>query len=257
MILRRLGNKTKLAKEIIKYFPEHSTYVEPFFGAGGLFFNKPKAKYNILNDLDSDVFNLYNVIINKRSEFLELLELTPYSSELFKHWVKNEEKDPLMKALRFVYLSNFGYMGKQSTTKVSTNDNSKKIAILNLEKTIDFLKDCSLQFTNYDFRKSIKSIAFREQIDRKKTFFYCDPPYLGATNNYSHSFTEQDSIDLFDSLQNVGCKFAVSEFDHPFILDQAKRRGLHIHIIGERQNLKNRRTELLITNYEPQKTLFN
>jgi DNA adenine methylase len=50
MILRRLGNKSKIASEIYRHFPPHRTYVEPFFGAGGMFFNKPKAKYNILND---------------------------------------------------------------------------------------------------------------------------------------------------------------------------------------------------------------
>ena len=48
MILRRLGNKQAIAFEIQKYFPEHKIYVEPFFGAGGMFFNKPKAKYNIV-----------------------------------------------------------------------------------------------------------------------------------------------------------------------------------------------------------------
>lgn len=42
----------------------------------------------------------------------------------------------------------------------------------------------------------------------------------------------------------------MSEFNHPFILDQAKERGLNVNIIGERQNLKNRRIEILITNYQ-------
>ena len=32
MILRRLGNKKKIAKEIQKHFPAHSYYIEPFFG---------------------------------------------------------------------------------------------------------------------------------------------------------------------------------------------------------------------------------
>ena len=68
MILRRLGNKQAIAQDIIKYFPEHNCYVEPFFGAGGMFFNKPKANYNILNDLDSDVFNLFKVVVNQKEE---------------------------------------------------------------------------------------------------------------------------------------------------------------------------------------------
>ena len=64
-------------------------------------------------------------------------------------------------------------------------------------------------------------------------------------------------VDLFDTLQATGCKFAMSEFDNEFILNQAKERGLNVIIIGERKNLKNRRTEILITNYEKQKGLFD
>lgn len=83
------------------------------------------------------------------------------------------------------------------------------------------------------------------------------PPYLGTNDNYSNSFTEDQSNELFETLINTGCKFAVSEFDHPFILQQAKDRGLNVIIIGERQNLKNTRTEILVTNYEnTQQKLF-
>ena len=58
MILNRLGNKRRLASKIITYIPNHTLYIELFFGAGGLFFNKkPIAPHNILNDLD-DVFSL-------------------------------------------------------------------------------------------------------------------------------------------------------------------------------------------------------
>ena len=46
----------------------------------------------------------------------------------------------------------------------------------------------------------------------------------------------------------------MSEFDNPFILNQAKERNLNIIEIGERVNLKNRRIEILITNYENNQT---
>lgn len=84
------------------------------------------------------------------------------------------------------------------------------------------------------------------------TFIYSDSPYIDTDDNYSHSFTENDCIDLFNCLQETGCKFAMSEFDNEFILNQAKERNLNVIIIGERQNLKNRRTEILITNYKNQ-----
>jgi len=97
----------------------------------------------------------------------------------------------------------------------------------------------------------LNCLAFRPNSNEiKDSFIYCDPPYIGTTDNYSHSFKESDSIDLFDALEATKCRFAYSEFNNGFILDQAKQRGLNIIKIGERQNLKNRRTEILITNYE-------
>lgn len=256
MILRRLGNKSNISQEIIKYFPEHKIYVEPFFGAGGMFFNKLKAKHNILNDLDNDVFNLFKIMKDTPELLLDKLEKTPYSDAVFNYWKTNLETDNLWKAVRFIYLSNFGFLGKQNNLKIDSRTH-KKQALINYEKTILFLKDCSCVFTNSDFRKAIKQISLSEKNTQEKTFIYSDPPYLGTEDNYSFSFTEQDSVDLFDTLQATGCKFAMSEFDNVFILNQAKERGLNVIVIGERKNIKNIRTEILITNYEKQKGLFD
>ena len=45
-------------------------------------------------------------------------------------------------------------------------------------------------------------------------------------------------------------KFAISEYNNPFILDLAKQNNLNIHYIKELQALKARKIEILITNYE-------
>ena len=111
MILRRLGNKKKLAEHIQTYFPPHKIYIEPFFGAGGMFFYKPKAKYNIVNDLDSDVFNLFQVVINQKEEFEKAFYDMPIHSDLLEYWKENEETEPIRKALRFLLRSNFTYSG--------------------------------------------------------------------------------------------------------------------------------------------------
>ena len=44
MILRRMGNKKKLSGELQGLIPKNSVYIEPFIGAGGMFFHKPKVK---------------------------------------------------------------------------------------------------------------------------------------------------------------------------------------------------------------------
>ena len=263
MILRRLGNKKKIASEIQKHFPPHKIYIEPFFGAGGMFFNKPKAKYNILNDLDSDVFNLFQVVINKKEELEKAFYMMPIHSDLLNYWKKNLEVDPIKKALRFLMMSNFTLYGKQDTIAFSARTEHKKQFFNKIDITFKFLSD--IKFLNKDFRKFFNSISFvdidfgKPSGERDYTFIYADSPYLNTVDTYSDSdaWTELDCIDLLNALQATKCKFAMSEFNNEFILNQAKERGLNVIIIGERQNLKNRRTEILITNYENnQLTMF-
>jgi len=249
MILRRLGNKKRIAHKIIPHFPPHKIYIEPFFGAGGMFFSKPKAKYNIVNDLDSDVFNLFQVIKNYPDKFRECLEITPYHTDVFNHFKTSEEEDIIWRAVGFVHLSNFGYLGQTGSLHFSMT-NSKKIALKQLEDTINFLKDTSIKFMNTDFRNVVKNIPFKTKSEIDGAFIYCDPPYLNTGDNYSDGFTPEQTSDLFQTLIETGCKFAVSEFDNPVILDLAKQHNLEVITIGERSNLKNRRTEVLIVNYE-------
>jgi len=253
MILRRLGNKQGIAEKILQYFPKHSIYIEPFFGAGGIFFNKPKADFNIMNDIDSDVFNLFTVISTNKDEFEQLFRITPIHQELLNYWKTTIETDPIKKAVRFVCLSNNGFMGMPNIRFGADNNGLEVYKYLDATSKKIF----GVKFDNSDFRKFLTKLCWRNEDEKQRAFIYADPPYLGTTDNYSHSFVETDSNDLFDSLQNTGCRFAVSEFDNEFVLLQAKNRGLNVITIGERNNLKNRRTEILITNYENAPTLFS
>ena len=257
MILRRLGNKGKIADKIQSYFPAHKVYIEPFFGAGGMFFNKPKAKYNIVNDLDSDVFNLFQIVMNQKEELEKAFLLMPIHSDLLDYWKKNEETEPIKKALRFLFLSNLTVMGTGNSIQGGIY-NDKLSFYEKIEPCFKYLDN--VKMFNTDFKDFLnKKIAFGDSgfsCGINETFIYCDPPYLGADSNYSNDFTEAQTEDLFNTLIETKCKFSISEFNHPFIINEAKKRGLNIIYIGERQNLKNRRTEILITNYENAPTLF-
>ena len=253
MILRRFGNKSKIAADIIQYFPPHSIYIEPFFGAGGLFFNKPRAKHNIVNDIDNEVFNLWYMSKYHLQEMIDEIMETPISQELFEYWKTNKEiNNPIRKAIRFIYLTNISTMGNGGTfcTNVWIFCKKNLIEVVrNIYTNMDEVK-----FLNKDFREFFSIINFPHgENDKKMTFIYADKPYSNTRNNYSTDWTSQDDIDLLDILDSTNIKYAVSEFEGSHFESLALEKGLNKIVIGERQNLKNRRVEILFTNYEVEK----
>ena len=254
-MIRRLGNKSKLLHKIIPLFPDDiSLFIDPFFGSGSVSFAMiGKVNKIIANDLDSDVFNVFQVTKNQKEELIDAITIFPIHEDLFKYWKTNQEDDPVWKAVRFLFLSNFGYMGQPDTLRFSV-DSKPKVQIL--KKIDNFQKKIqNIEFMNCDFRKVFEKISYNDERYKNKTFIYCDPPYLGTDNNYSNGLKLEDSEDLFQVLMDLGIRFAVSEFDNPTILDLAKKHKLNVNIIGERRALTGKRTEILITNYETEKQM--
>jgi DNA adenine methylase len=247
MILTRLGNKSRIAAKIWPLFPSHTTYIEPFFGAGGMFFSKPKAPYNFVSDIDNDVFNLFQVVMHRKSEFVDVFSQMPIHEGLLQHWKKNRETDPILQACRFILLSNFTLLGKQGTL-IMEGGNPRQLVLSRLDATQNALS--GVRFSNRSYEKFLGQVRFRSESDRASAFVYCDPPYLSTGHRYSDGFTESDTRNLFAVLMQSGLRFAVSEFAHPVVLEMAESHGLNVIHIGERQSLKKRDTEILVTNYK-------
>ena len=255
MVLTRLGNKKSIAGDLYRYFPPHRMRITLFFGAGGEFFSTPRAKYNIINDLDDDVTNLFLVISERTEELIEAVEYMPIAASLLKQWRADVPTDPILKAVRFLLLSNFTYLGKGDTIRYGVGMEKEKL-IPRIKKTFLSLGDSRIM--NEDFRNVIGKISFSPTVITKDdAFVYLDPVYLDTSHYYRvPDWKEEDTYDCFEIMSNEGIKAAMSEFDHPFILSEAKRRGFNVIPLGSRRNIKNHRTELLITNYRPQSLLF-
>ena len=249
-MLRRLGNKSKIAKELYLHFPKHKIRYLPFFGGGGDFFNMPQAEYTIANDKDEDVFNLFQVVKNNFDEFLFLFEVTPMSEQLFYYWCENQEVEPVRKALRFLFLSSFSYLGKNGTFMLIHSNCTYK------QKLQKLIKECAkylnkVMFRNKDFRDFFKDIYYTEaHIPMRKRFAYLDAPYVGTTNNYKEGFTKNDAIDLIETVEAINIKYAYSEFETDFTKELAKSYNLNIYRIRERRTLGNENTEIIMTNYK-------
>jgi DNA adenine methylase len=210
-----------------------------------MFFNKPKVKHNIVNDYDSEVYNLFRVILDRKEELARFWDILPLHEDLWKHWLKHTESDPIRKAARFLLLSNFSFLGRMATM-VFQQSNAYGLVRQRIDQVHDQLR--GVQMMNCDFRKVISKICIRPGTHHR-VFIYADPPYLETKGGNYEGFSLRDTTDLFDCLLQSGCRFAISEFDHPDVLALAAKHGLRVIEIGERQNMMNRRMEILIVNY--------
>ena len=254
-VLKRIGNKDSISDKIIKYFPPHDIYIDMFFGAGGIFFNKSKAKHSLLNDINDDVFNFFMVIRNNYKEFINEINILPFSETLFNHWKINNETDNIKKAVRFIYLNNFSLYGKLYNISTKPCEKQRELLIKRTFETHNFIiKNTTI--LNKDFRDVIQSCYVRKEKYKKGAFIYADPPYLSAKNIYKN-WDINDTNDLFDSLIKTNIRFAISELGTgKKVIEMAKKHNLNIINISNKLAIKKQQSEILITNYKLDDFLF-
>ena len=109
-----MGGKRRLAATLVPMIPEHVCYVEPFAGAGGLFFNKPESKVEVINDINFDLINLYRVV---KYHFEELIKQFKWVLTSRENWDKTiatpaDTLTDVQRAARFLYLQKLAFGGK-------------------------------------------------------------------------------------------------------------------------------------------------
>jgi len=257
-MLRRIGNKKKIASEIIKYFPKDITvFIDLFFGTGAMtweMLNKYPKLYCFANDLDNDISNLWYIMQNERdfNQLYEAIELCPYHADIYKYF-KNDylPKNNIEQALQFLYLSNYSLFGFKSELRQVAYNNSKEILINEMKNILKYLSN--VKFENKDVFKIQIPLSFPENRPLQKygQFVYCDPPYIATADNYQNSFTEEQNRKLIEKLIASELRFAISEFKSEITEQIAKDYNLYYTEIKERRNHKKRSTEILMTNYKP------
>jgi len=181
-----IGGKRRLAKHILPLFPEHTCYVEPFAGAAALFFMKEPAKVEVLNDVNSDLVNLYRVVQHHLDEFMRQFRWALTSREIFG-WLKETPPATLtdiQRAARFFYLQKLAFGGKVEGRTFGTATSSP--GRMNLLRMEEDLSAVHLRLHQVTIER-LDWAACVERYDRSHTLFYLDPPYWG-TEGYDVPF---------------------------------------------------------------------
>ncbi len=75
------GGKQKLAETILSMIPKHRIYCEPFFGGGAVFFAKPPAELEVINDTNGELINFYKVLKTDYKNLEQEIKYTLHSRE--------------------------------------------------------------------------------------------------------------------------------------------------------------------------------
>lgn len=69
------GNKSCIVNTILSVMPKHTVYIDPCMGSAEVFFRKPRAEKEILNDYNGDLVNLFRVIQNNEKLAYEEIDV--------------------------------------------------------------------------------------------------------------------------------------------------------------------------------------
>jgi DNA adenine methylase len=246
-----LGGKSLLRKRIIEEFPDHSCYVEVFGGAGWVLFGKSSIKSEILNDLNKDLMNFWNVVKFAKEELIRDLQFDLVSRDTFRNYHSrlnsSEKLGNVERAKLFFYLLKTSFGGQMKSFGTSTTS-KPKLNLKDLDNILAAARERLMHVTieNLDFKEVIR------RYDRPYVLFYLDPPYRVKTSKaYSHLLNDQDYIDLRDILLEISGKFVLSINDDPFIRELFS--CFRIKEVVTRYSLaktnSKKMTELLIMNY--------
>ena len=204
---------------IIGHFPKHHSYVEPFFGSGAVFFNKPRSNIETVNDLDSDIVNLFDCIRKDPKRLAKAVYLTPYSREIYERAFQEKPEEPFERALNMYIKLNQGHGFRTNGEKVGWKND-----VQGRERAYEAQDWCNLPEKIMQAAERLRGVQIenRPAVELIKRFnfenvlIYCDPPYMLETRHgkqYRCEMGEKDHEELLGVLLEHKGKVLISGYD--------------------------------------------
>ena len=261
------GGKQNLSERIVSMMPRHKIYCEPFFGGGAVFFAKPKAGIEVINDKNGLLINFFKVC-QSASKFKELRERIRLSLHSESDYIRarniyrgRSEVSDVDKAWAVWIMANECHSGSLyggwKFCNGTAGTHFGKVFRNKREEFNDKLYD-RLSEVQISCRDALKVIKNRDSVD---TLFYLDPPYPGAVQGHYYGYGENDLADLLDLLSRINGKFILSNYWTDTLrsfVNENKWNHKEVKVTTHTSVHSRIResTEVLVYNYEIEKTLF-
>lgn len=185
--LKWAGGKYTLSEVIGKMLPKGDRLVEPFVGAGSIFLNSDYKEY-LLNDINQDLINLYQILKDSPDKFIaDAQQIFVPENNIAEAYYQlradfNASDDPYFRSLMFLYLNRHGYNGLCRYNK----SGGYNVPFGKYKKPY-FPKDELFYFAEKAQRATFVCEGYRETFARAGNgdVFYCDPPYVPLSKTAS------------------------------------------------------------------------
>lgn len=209
------GKSGKMLHRMLMLMPHEGieTWVEPFMGSAGITLNHHRCKNEIINDKDSSMVNLLQVIQNESDlkEFLEKIKPIIASKDVYKQAEKEvDSKNKITRAVsEYILLklsfnaARSGYSNKLEGCSLFEEGNLWKVhnRLQGIKITCD---DAVSVINNYK--------------NDSKAFIVADPPYQSilrnpsATNVYRHELTRKEQELFLDSIVDAKARVMINGY---------------------------------------------
>ncbi|MEY4902830.1 MAG: Modification methylase DpnIIA [Bacteroidota bacterium] len=192
------GGKQLMVKDILPLIPQHKLYCEPFAGGAAIYFVKPPAEIEVINDLNHFIVNFYEQCQTNFLPLQEMIQATLHNRQAHvdaKVMYDNPHLfTPLQCAWAFWVLTAQGYSGMISNTwSYAVADGKKERSLNNKRLNFTDVYQQRLAHTQIECAPALKVIKSRDRVD---SFFYIDPPYYNADMAHYGGYTARDFEDL-------------------------------------------------------------
>lgn len=258
-VMKYPGSKWSIAKWIINFFPEHHSYLEPFFGSGAILFNKPRSHIETVNDLDGNVVNLFEWIRRDPERLAHEIYFTPYARKVYEDAFTTVPEDSLQKAVNFYIRLNMGHGFRTNGEKVGWKND-----VQGRERAYASRDWCSLPEKIIQAAERLRGVQIEcktavELISRfnyPSVLVYADPPYVMGTRHgkqYRCEMDDQDHSDLLDALQTHKGPVILSGYENPLYNDRLSK--WHREETVCYSQVCSKKKEVLWMNFEPNKQI--
>lgn len=251
------GNKSCIVNTILSVMPKHTVYIDPCMGSAEVFFRKPRAEKEILNDYNGDLVNLFRVIQNneKLAYLLGRLYLSINGELAFK---QNKDRlkgvpnilddvietsqifydaswEDIQNAAAFLENQVYSFSSTGQTFGIARRDMSQRLP--RLMSAYNRIRDAIILHRDY---KDVITYAACPG-----SFILLDPPYKGTEDMYSKANFDIEQHDiLFSFMSEVNqqhhgeVKFLITYNNDPYIRGVAEKHGFDTFVQTRLHSMK-------------------